>query len=135
MVVYIAGPYRAIDPWRTNLNIHNAECVATIVWEIGHYPLCPHTNARYASSYVSDAQYLAGTMEFMRRSDAVIVLPDFQKSEGTLGEIAEARRLGMPVAFLGDLSTIAIKNALLDVEHAIEMKKVTIEGKEIWQKA
>lgn len=128
-VIYIAGPYRAIDPWRTNLNIHNAECVATFVWEADHYPLCPHANARYASSYVTDAQYLAGTMEFMRRCDAVIVLPEYMNSEGTLGEIAEAHKLGMPVAFLEGLLPGHIKAALLDVERGLELKKATDEGK------
>ena len=38
----------------------------------------------------------------MRLCDAVLVLPGYQKSSGTLGEIEEAKRLGIPGFFLGE---------------------------------
>lgn len=114
-LIYIAGPYRAADPWRVNLNVHRAECVATMVWEAGHYALCPHANTRHGSSRVTDAQYLAGTMEMMRRCDAVLVLPRYQESEGTLGEIADAEARGIPVMRLAKISRMEVEIAIAAV--------------------
>lgn len=115
LLIYIAGPYRAADPWRVNLNVNRAECVATMVWEAGHLSLCPHANTRYASSRVTDAQYLAGTMEMMRRCDAVLVLPKHAESEGTLGEIADAEARGIPVMRLAKISRMEVEIALAAV--------------------
>lgn len=111
-LIYIAGPYRAADPWRVNINVHRAECVATMVWEAGHYALTPHANTRYASSRVTDAQYLAGTMEMMRRCDAVLVLPKHGESEGTLGEIADAEARGIPVIMMIEISGKEVRNCI-----------------------
>lgn len=47
----------------------------------------------------SDQDFIDGTMELMRRCDAVIVLSGWQDSKGTLGEIKEATRIGMPVFY------------------------------------
>ena len=94
---------------------HRAEIVATLVWEAGHYALCPHANARHASAGVSDAQYLAGTLELMRRSDAVIVLPRYQSSEGTCGEISDALNSGMPVAYLARFTAQDVARCLVEI--------------------
>lgn len=135
IVIYIAGPFRAKGARAVEQNIRRAEDAAYGVWAQGHAAMCPHTNARWEDPEIGDQVFLDGTLELMRRCDAVIVLPDYMNSQGTLGEIAEAHRLGMPVAFLGGLLPGHIKTAVLDVVHAIEMKNVTIEGKETWQKA
>lgn len=111
-LIYIAGPYRAADPWRVNANVNRAECVATMVWEAGHYALCPHANTRYASSRVTDAQYLDGTMEMMRRCDAVLVLPKHGESEGTMGEIADAEARGIPVVKMLDYSAREVRQCI-----------------------
>ena len=111
-LIYIAGPYRAADPWRVNLNVHRAECVATMVWEAGHYAICPHANTRYGSGRVADAQYLAGTMEIMRRCDAVLVLPKHANSAGTLGEIADAEARGIPVVRMQKISRMEVAIAI-----------------------
>lgn len=129
MVVYIAGPFRAAHAWGIEQNVRRAECVAYQVFAGGHVALCPHTNTRHFDGSLPDQIFIDGTLELMRRCDVVIVLPDFQKSQGTLGEIAEARRLEMPLAFLDDFTALAVKSALLDVEHGLELKKLTDEGK------
>lgn len=45
----------------------------------------------------TDEQFLAGTLELMRRCDAVILVPGWSTSEGTKAEIAEAMRIGLPM--------------------------------------
>lgn len=105
LVWYTAGPYRAAGPWATEMNIRNAEEVAQSLRLHGQYVICPHTNCRWSDQQVTDAQYLAETMELMRRSDVVLVLPNWADSEGTCGEIDEAERLAMPCLYLSAYMT------------------------------
>lgn len=100
MVFYVAGPYRAMGVWQQELNIRRAENVAQDLRRVGQFVICPHTNCRFSDCNVSDAQYIAETLELMRRCDVVLVLPGWEDSEGTQGEIAEAERRKMPVFFL-----------------------------------
>ena len=129
IVIYIAGPFRANGARAVEQNIRRAEDAAYGVWARGHAAMCPHANARWEDPEIGDQVFLDGTLELMRRCDAVLVLPYHQASEGTKGEIAEAKRLGMPVAYLEGLTPFDIQMRLFDIEHAIEMKKATDEGK------
>ena len=129
IVIYIAGPFRGPHAWAIAQNVHRAECVAYKVFESGHVALCPHTNTRHFDSSLPDQIFIDGTLELMRRCDAVIVLPNYLNSQGTVGEIAEAHKLGMPVAFLYGLLPGQIKAALFDVERGLAQKKATEEGK------
>ena len=68
--------------------------------EKGWFPVIPHLNTAKIEDYapwLPDEFYLDGTLELMRKCDAVCLLPGYEFSEGTAGEIAEARRLGIPV--------------------------------------
>lgn len=96
-VVYIAGKYCGPTPWDVQKNIALAAAVAAQVWEIGLVALCPHTNSAHMEGAATDEQFLAGTLELMRRCDAVILVPGWSTSAGTKAEIAEAMRLGLPV--------------------------------------
>ncbi len=48
---------------------------------------------------ISAQYWIEGTLEIMRRCDVVLVVlgKHTEKSEGTQGEIAEAKRLGLPI--------------------------------------
>lgn len=96
-LVYIAGPYRAATPWGVEQNIRAAEDVAVRVHKAGMFAVCPHANSRHMEGVADDAHFLAGTMEMMRRCDAVLLVPGWQRSAGSRGEVAEAERLGIPV--------------------------------------
>ena len=97
-LIYIAGPYRAPTRWEEERNVRAAEALGYAVAQIGHFPVIPHANTR---PYFSDAQpgafWLAGTLELLRRCDAVLLLPGWGESEGARGEKADADRLGLPV--------------------------------------
>lgn len=116
LVIYIAGPYRALTPWWQERNIRRAEEAAYNVWDCGHVALCPHTNSRWEYARVLDEHWLAGTMELMRRCDAVLVLPAFEGSNGTKAEIAEAERLGKPVAYLEEIDFWHVSHAIAELE-------------------
>lgn len=96
-VVYIAGRYRAPTPWGVEQNIQAAQAVAALVWQAGHIALCPHLNAAHLDGAHTDEQVLAGTMELLRRCDAVLLVPGWSTSAGTKAELVEAHRIGLPV--------------------------------------
>lgn len=96
-VVYIAGKYRGPTPWDVEQNIRAAEEVAARVWAMGLVALCPHANSRHMEGVASDEHFLAGTLELLRRCDAVVLVPGWDKSTGTRAEVTEARALGIPV--------------------------------------
>lgn len=95
-VVYIAGPYRASTPWEIEQNIRRAEEVALEVALSGAMPLCPHTMTRFYGGQATDEFWLAGTMELLRRSDAVMLVEGWQDSAGTLAEVDAADDLALP---------------------------------------
>lgn len=107
-VIYIAGKYRGPNAWAVEQNIRAAEDVAVQVWAAGHAALCPHANSRHMEGVTTDANFLAGTLEMMRRCDAVLLVPGWEASVGTRAEVAEAERLGLPV-FSPALSMEALK--------------------------
>ena len=85
-LVYIAGPYRAATPWQVEQNIR-----------AGMFAVCPHANSRHMEGVADDAHFLVGTLELMRRCDAVILTRNWRTSSGALAEVAEATRIGIPV--------------------------------------
>lgn len=99
-IIYIAGKYRGPNAWAVEQNIRAAEEVAACVWAMGMVALCPHANARHMLEGVcSEEQAIAGTLELMRRCDAVLLVPNWRDSEGARAEVAEARRLGLPIVY------------------------------------
>lgn len=103
-LVYIAGPYRAATERAVVENIRNAEAVALMVWQAGHYALCPHMNTALFGGACPDEVWLAGDLEMLRRCDAVVVCPGWHASSGTKAEVAEAKARGIPVfATVADL--------------------------------
>lgn len=96
-VVYVAGPFRGLTPWDVEKNIRRAEELALRVANAGAMPLCPHTMTRYFDKQCNDSFWLEGTLELLRRCDAMVMTDDWERSSGTRGERNEARGLGLPI--------------------------------------
>lgn len=99
-VVYIAGPYRAATPAGIELNIQAARSLGLQAVRRGWAPIIPHCNFALldlVDPNIGDSFWLAATMEHMRRSDAVLLVPGWQNSSGTQAEVREAHRLNIPV--------------------------------------
>jgi hypothetical protein len=96
-VVYVAGRFRGPTAWVIENNIRRAEEVAFDVSKLGAMPLTPHCNTRFFHGEGDDKFWLDGTMELLRRCDAVILVQGWEQSSGTRAEKAEAERLGLPV--------------------------------------
>lgn len=98
-VVYIAGPHRADNACLREQNIRRAEEASFRVAQSGDIPLCPHSATRFFDGTLNDAYWLAATLKLLRRCDAILMVAGWQNSEGSLGELAEAERLGIPVRY------------------------------------
>jgi hypothetical protein len=98
-VVYVAGPFRASTAWGIEQNVRAAEVVALEVWRAGAVALCPHANSRHYHGAAADELFIEGTLELLRRCDAVLLIKGWKESEGSRGEKREADRLGLPVFF------------------------------------
>lgn len=101
-VVYVAGPYRAATPAGIELNIQAARAMGLQAVRRGWSPIIPHCNFALLDLLdpnIGDSFWLTATMEHMRRSDAVLVVPGWQNSTGTQAEVREALRLNMPVFY------------------------------------
>ncbi len=104
-LVYIAGAYRNPDPWLCEQNIRAAEALGYEVAKLGAYPVIPHSNTRpYFASAASDELWLAGTLELMRRCNAVVFASNWTTSSGARAEHAEAERIGLPIFGIAHVS-------------------------------
>ena len=97
LVIYIAGPFRAPSFWGIVQHIRRAEAVALSVWQAGMVALCPHLNTANFDGAADDARWLAGDLELLRRSDAVLLVEGWPSSTGAKAEVEEARAHGIPV--------------------------------------
>jgi hypothetical protein len=98
-VIYIIGPFRGASYWDQVQNIRRAEEAALRVWQMGGVALCPHLNTANFQGALPDSVWLEGDLEFVRRSDAVLCISGWQKSEGSIKEVAEAEKSHLPVLY------------------------------------
>lgn len=96
-VVYIAGKFRGPNAWAVECNVREAEALSLKVWAAGFAALCPHTNTRHFDGTLPDHVWLEGTLEIMRRCDAVLLVSNWRDSAGARAEREEAIARGMPV--------------------------------------
>jgi len=96
-LVYIAGPYRGSGQWQIFENIRRAEALALQVWQMGAACICPHKNTEHFNGAAPDRVWLDGDLEMVRRCDAILCAPGWESSSGSLGEIALAKQLGLPI--------------------------------------
>ncbi len=98
-LIYVAGRYRGRTRAEVESNIQAAIFVGRLCAEKGWYPVIPHSNTAHFEALVdvNDEFYLEGTLELMRRCDAVVMVPGFGQSVGAMAEHDEAHKLFMTV--------------------------------------
>ena len=101
LVFFVAGSYRAKTEWEVKQNIQAAEHVAVTIWRAGHVAVCPHKNTAYFGGACAEQVWLDGYLELLERCDALVLVPGWEGSAGTKGEIARAYKMGMEVLTLG----------------------------------
>lgn len=98
-VIYIAGPFRASTAWRIAENIRSAERVGYQVAECGCMPLIPHANTAHFHGEFDDQFWLDGTLELMKRCDAVMLITGWDESSGARKEKEVAEQVGLPIFY------------------------------------
>jgi hypothetical protein len=122
-VIYLAGPFRGPTAWAIECNVRNAETWALEVARAGAMPLCPHTNTRFFHGEGDDRLWLDGTMELLRRCDAIVLVPGWGLSSGARAERDEAERLGLPVFEVSEWDV---------AQHAAESPQPTLPSLRAW---
>lgn len=119
---YVAGPFRAKKPgshWEVAENVRRAERVGFKVAQAGGFPVIPHANTANFEGELDDMFWLDGTLEMLRRCDAVVMAPGWIRSTGAKRERAEALSMGLPVfhdfAFTSSRAAAALKCFVADV--------------------
>lgn len=99
-LIYLAGPITAAtnDAWWEN--IMRARTAAKELWKLGFSVICPHLNTAFMDGYADRECFIQGDLEQIRRCDGVVVLPQWEQSKGTWGEVELARELGKALFFL-----------------------------------
>lgn len=110
-VVYLAGPYRPyFDDQGTRHgiaeNVRTAGRAGIQVWQRGYVALVPHTLTYLdpprqrkdgGIAGVAPEVFIAGDLELVRRSDFVVMLPEWRYSRGASDERAFALEIGKDV--------------------------------------
>lgn len=110
-VAYVAGPYGATNAHEVDENIRRARETAIALWRQGWAVICPHLNTDHFDGAVfpdnADADrrvWIRGDLAIISRLDPsrdVIVTENgttaWDKSHGTLGEVAAATNAGVSV--------------------------------------
>ena len=154
-LVYVAGPFTGSNAWEIERNIRHAEDWGYLVSQAGAWPVIPHSNTRFFHGSVSEQMAYDGTMEMMRRCDAVVVAERHgvsgRFSTGVQKEIEEAMRLGLPILSddthwaeaMGEATTVRCIRAWLkyapryemkleDVEHYLEVDPSDGDNNPVW---
>lgn len=108
--VYVAGKYsdgNAIDVLN---NIGRGIEYAVLVAKKGYAPFCPWLDCQFVINQGGDnllplEWFYKYSLSWLSVSDAILVIPGYEDSKGTLAEIELARQLNIPIFYsLEDLT-------------------------------
>ena len=98
-IVYISGKYSGNTEAEISVNIANARSKSIEVWEAGFTALCPHTNTFHFEKdcKCNYADYIDGDLALLQRCDCMLLLENWQESDGVKREIDFAKINGIPI--------------------------------------
>lgn len=103
-VVYVAGKYTGETRNEQRLNVHRAENLAMRLWMAGALGvICPHKNSENFDDIVPYETFILGYVEILKRCDVMVLMKDWDGSNGVRFEIATARLYNIPVIEEKDL--------------------------------
>ena len=131
--IYVAGPYSADSICTGLTNMKHGIRKATELMLRGYAPFCPWLDYHFTlmtreNETITLEQYYAYSIAFLEVCDAVLLLPGWENSKGTVAEVELAKKIGIPV-FLPE------EECLLDDYFAIpgskkELADLIAEGEE-----
>lgn len=96
-IIYVAERFTGKNAWEIHRNVSHAESLGMAVAEAGAMPLIPHKNTSNFFGTLTEEFWYEGTLELLRRCDAMILVPGWQGSKGVQAEIDEALNRKMPL--------------------------------------
>ena len=99
ILAYVSGKYRDKGEYQVSKNIEKASDVAAALWAMGYAVICPHKNTAFFGGAAADDCWLEGDMAMVERSDIVVMLDNWETSEGAKLERRLAMKLGIPVYY------------------------------------
>jgi hypothetical protein len=110
MIIYLAGPIRPKGIQTLEGNIAAAKDAALTLWQMGYVVICPHANSDLpvtkSQECVEVKAWLQGDLDLLARCDAMVVLPGWETSDGTRGEIKFAKERSIPITYWPDTPPI-----------------------------
>lgn len=110
--VYVAGPYSADNVIRVLDNIREGIRASKDVLVAGYAPFCPWLDHMYHlmledKDRIDVKKYQEYSIAWLMASDAMLVLPGWTESKGTLQEIDIANSIKIPIFY--DLKSLKKK--------------------------
>ena len=109
--LYVAGPYNSNDVMGVALNMHHGIKVSTEMRRHGFAVYCPWDDfleALFAPDIPID-HWRESSLEHLRSSQVMLIvdiLPNWNKSVGTMGEISEAIDLKLPFFYYSAVANL-----------------------------
>lgn len=107
-LIYIAGKFRGPTPLDVRRNVEAARDLGFRVAQAGGYPVIPHTMTVDFDKQLTDEFWLQGTMELLKRCDAIVLTANWMQSSGARAELVMAESLNMPSWFDGHFEGDAV---------------------------
>jgi hypothetical protein len=110
--IYIAGAISSDNPIQTLHNISKGLAMGAKLLQLGYAPFVPHMDTllhfmMHDKPLTNVELWYTYSLEWLKVSDAVLVLPEWEKSKGVKREIEVAVEHGIPIySSLAELSTL-----------------------------
>lgn len=100
--IYVAGPYSSDNVLGVLTNMREGMRKSTELLLKGYAPFCPWLDYHFTLMLRGDEaltvpNYYDYSLAWLEVSQAVLLLPGYEKSKGTLAEIKRAEELGIPI--------------------------------------
>jgi len=101
--VYVAGPFNAGNVMDVLNNMREGISICAGLMEMGMSPFCPWADHLFQlqenGKYLKIEDYYRYSIDWLEVSDAMLVLPGYKTSKGTLAEIEFAKKHGIPIYY------------------------------------
>ena len=101
-MIYLAGPYSAADQWEREENVRAAQRAADTVLSHGAIPVYTHAAYHPFHGRYSESVFIQAGLALLRPCAGLWAYAGAlrsRESAGTMGELHEARRLGIPWSY------------------------------------